>query len=282
MSIAARSILLLLFPLACFGQLSPQARAIFQATAAAKPVQLVYSGTATLANMKMSIVNGTAFFDIVSGTALTNNIGGLLKIKDSGNHYLVGYIKAGGTGETYGSQLLANVDFENTTGLTPRLNGTLSSVAGGQTGNCLQMTGTSGNYAGFWEGFTTVNGGLYLGSVYGKDGTGSAFEHAMQQNFGAFNNIYHLWSQPANWTQQTYYRTTDGTAFLFYCYADATPGQYGLADTASAKQVLTPSTTGVTIVSTPGGSTYNWTSEDSGFIRYDQDGTGTYNIYIYK
>jgi hypothetical protein len=40
-------------------------------------------------------------------------------------------------------------------------------------------------------------------------------------------------------------------------------GQQGRFDDVSLKQVLTPSATGVTIVSTQGGSTYNWTS-DSG------------------
>ena len=38
-----------------------------------------------------------------------------------------------------------------------------------------------------------------------------------------------------------------------------------LFDEASVKQVLTPSATGVTITSTPGGTTYNWASVESGF-----------------
>ena len=39
-----------------------------------------------------------------------------------------------------------------------------------------------------------------------------------------------------------------------------------LFDTASVKQVLTPSSTGVTITNATNGSTYNWLSEDSDSI----------------
>ena len=51
-----------------------------------------------------------------------------------------------------------------------------------------------------------------------------------------------------------------------------------LFDEASLKQVLTPSATGVTIVSAAGGSTYNWTYEQSGFNRNDSSGY-TYKVY---
>ena len=51
-----------------------------------------------------------------------------------------------------------------------------------------------------------------------------------------------------------------------------------LSDTASCKQVLAPATTGVTIVNSKGGATYNWLSIQSGF-NYN-DGSGyTYTIY---
>jgi len=50
-------------------------------------------------------------------------------------------------------------------------------------------------------------------------------------------------------------------------------GQNGLGvDNFSVKQVLTPSATGVTIVSTPGGATYNWTYQETGFNYNDPAG----------
>lgn len=61
------------------------------------------------------------------------------------------------------------------------------------------------------------------------------------------------------------------------------PYKYGttigtmLFDTVSFKQVLTPSATGVTITSTPNGTTYNWTSIESGFNYNDASGY-TYTI----
>jgi parallel beta-helix repeat protein len=56
-------------------------------------------------------------------------------------------------------------------------------------------------------------------------------------------------------------------------YNNGTMSQFSVP---SSKQVLTPSTTGVTITSTAGGSLYNWTSETSGFNRNDT--SYTYSI----
>jgi hypothetical protein len=64
---------------------------------------------------------------------------------------------------------------------------------------------------------------------------------------------------------------------LYENYSGQTSGKTTLYDTASVTQVLTPSTTGVTIVSSSGGSSYNWTSEQSGFNR-DDSGGYTYSI----
>ena len=83
---------------------------------------------------------------------------------------------------------------------------------------------------------------------------------------------------PSSWTQSVGYGTTATTSINFIqVYEGKTVGQTSLFDTASVKQVLTPSTTGVTIASTMGGSTYNWTSEDSGFKMNDSGGY-TYSI----
>jgi prepilin-type N-terminal cleavage/methylation domain-containing protein len=61
------------------------------------------SGSVTQANMKMSIVNGTAFVDFGAVGSLTSYIGDKLTITDSTGYQLVGWVKAAGAGETYGS-----------------------------------------------------------------------------------------------------------------------------------------------------------------------------------
>jgi len=49
-------------------------------------------------------------------------------------------------------------------------------------------------------------------------------------------------------------------------------------DNFSIKQILTPSATGVTIVSTRGGTTQSWASQDAGFNYNDVHGY-TYTVY---
>ena len=84
---------------------------------------------------------------------------------------------------------------------------------------------------------------------------------------------------PADWTLYNRYVTANMTSLAVSVSIDytATAGLDGYFDEVSFKQVLTPSTTGVTIVSAYGGSTYNWTSEESGFNRNDASGY-TYDI----
>ena len=63
--------------------------------------------------------------------------------------------------------------------------------------------------------------------------------------------------------------------FLPYVYGTAI-NQYALLDDASVKQILTPSATGVTIVSEPNGTIQNWTGKSSSFNYADPNG------YTYK
>jgi hypothetical protein len=67
--------------------------------------------------------------------------------------------------------LITNPDFtSNTTGWTAT-NCTLASIAGGQSGNCLEITRTGGSYQQAKQNITTVVGNKYLAKVYIKSGT---------------------------------------------------------------------------------------------------------------
>ena len=59
------------------------------------------SGSVTLANMRLSLVDGTAFTDFSTADVLTDYIGKRLVVIDSAGKKAIGYIGDVGTGETY-------------------------------------------------------------------------------------------------------------------------------------------------------------------------------------
>jgi len=78
---------------------------------------LVASGTVTLANARLSGVNGGAtasggaFVDFTAAGVLTAKIGHLLEIYDSSNRKIAGWIKAAGTAETTSAELVTDPGF---------------------------------------------------------------------------------------------------------------------------------------------------------------------------
>ena len=151
-----------------------------------------------------------------------------------------------------------------------------------QAGNCLQVT-TTGDYGLGAQSFSPTQGMLLKNSVYMKTGTESldmTFAiHGVNGGGGTLINTPWL-TLPSAWTQYTLYATADGSSASFWqVYQLATSGKTGFFDTASATQVLTPSSTGVTIVSTAGGSTYNWASINGSFNYNDPSGY-TYSVDV--
>jgi hypothetical protein len=230
------------------------------------------AGGVTWNNMRISAVAGTAFVDFSSAGTLTPYLNARLTVTDSAGKKLIGYIKAAGTGETLDSEVLPNTAFDNTTNVSAYL-GAVASVGGGQAGNALEVTtGGSGAASGL-ETATVVSGGMYKSTIYVKKGTGTTFAVYLRQNGGSYANWHSIsGNAPAGWTLYSIYGTTDLASLMYAMEGDSSAGTTELFDTASVKQVLTPSTTGVWITSTAGGSTYNWTSEDSGFNRNDSSG----------
>ncbi len=67
------------------------------------------TGSVTLENIRLSLVAGTAFADFSEAGVLTNALGGKLTVTDSGGvNKAIGYIKAAGTGETTGTELITS------------------------------------------------------------------------------------------------------------------------------------------------------------------------------
>jgi prepilin-type N-terminal cleavage/methylation domain-containing protein len=239
----------------------------------------IATGTVAQANMKMSIANGTAFADFSSAGTLTPYIGDKLTITDSGGHQLTGWIKASGSGETYGSEQLSNTAFNDTSYVWAYGTGvSVASVSGGHTGNGLKLIQPTPYAGGAGENWTAIVGALYKHTLWMMDG-GHGSDEAMSEAEGSYIS-YGSWSgSSASWLQLTMYGTAfDTSSQVSWDSGAATSNSSNLyVDDMSIKQVLTPSATGVTIVSASGGSTYNWTSEDSGFNE-DDSGGYTYSI----
>jgi hypothetical protein len=209
--------------------------------------------TVTLANIRLSFVAGTAFVDFSSAGTLTPYLNYRLVLTDSAGKKAIGYIKSAGTGETLGEELVTNGDFDPDEGWTKGV----WSIADGKA------AATASSYSFLYQN-ADLAGKLIKSSV-----------DINSISVGAIKVCYHGTANGGT------ARTTTGTHAEYY-----TPSSSGTAtigaqtqvnvtcsiDNLSMKQVLTPSTTGVTITSTPNGSTYNWASIEAGFNYNDASG----------
>jgi len=214
------------------------------------------SGSVTRANTKISAVDGTAFVDFSTTNVLTDYVTyrAKLTITDSAGKKLVGYIKAAGTGETY-NDVLAGWDF--TSGWINYSKATINdadtfttTAAGGVIKNDV-FTELACYRANFTANVSSGSDAKLIGySVSLGTGSGSGLSE----------------TQPV---VNFYYTTAPSfTSCLLRNNAAATTDVTSL----KVEQVLTPSATGVTITSTPDGSTYNWESQESGFNYNDASG----------
>ena len=242
------------------------------------------TGAVTQANMKLSIVNGTAFVDFSAANVLTNNLNSKLFIADNAGLELIGYIKAAGSGESLGSELVLNPGFE--TGDPPSdwhaWYATLSRVTDPRPGSSgaysLNVLAT-GNTAGASSDIIFTSGALYYMSIWLRnvDQTDGA---CLFQTFDYYN-LCSIDSGDTAWTSCGGYRTKADIAQGIdpNWWSPISPvGKSFRVDDASARQIISPSVTGTTITSTQNGSTFNWTSEESGFNRNDTSNY-TYTIF---
>lgn len=205
------------------------------------------SGVVSLANFRGSFANGYAFADDSAG-AFQSYLNYRLVVADSAGKKAIGYIKAAGTGETYGSELLATwinsgdpydtltasgIDLTvavNAAGTASAYNGSLTITAGVAHKIATSLTLNSGQAPTI---FTATEAGVPI------------------DNFGAL-------SAGAN---SDYFTGLGTEKYLGLSNSDAAD----FACIFSMKQITAPSATGVTITSTPGGTTYNWASIEAGF-----------------
>jgi len=210
---------------------------------------VVASGSCTLANMRLSAVNGTAFTDFSVADVLTDHIGKYLIVRDSTGKQISGFIKAAGTGETL-VDVVSGWDLTSGWGVD---NATINDA------NTFTLTSNNG----YVQKTLTINvGRLYkitfdstqtLGTTVLADGT------EVMASDGDIDKYF-----VATASASLRVRNSLNTAVVDI-------------NTMIVNRVNTPAATGVTIVSTQGGTTYNWASQESGFNYNDASGY-TYEI----
>ena len=218
------------------------------------------SGSVTLANSRLSLVDGKAFVDFSAPHTLTPYLNGKLTLTDSAGKKAIGYIKAAGTGETLGDELVSDTTFDSAGDWTPDA---AWSVAGG-VATCVPTVGRDLINSG---GTALLAGVLYKTALEITARTAGSLWVRYPQ-IGLFH------SSVAAHTEYICNVDTTGKKPQLQSLSSSFSGSI---TSFSVKQVLTPASTGVTITSTRGGTTYNWTSIESGFNYNDASGY-TYTI----
>lgn len=223
-------------------------------------------------NTKISAAAGYAFIDFGDAAIFANHIASHSKlvITDSAGKKLTGYIKAAGTGETYGEELITNGDFEDgLTGWTLNSNANASVVPDGAGGNWLKLTQkVLTTYAQIFQSKTGDTGYLLRGNI----GRVSA-SHNISLVFSITGQYPEKIIPSGESTDISLYVNAWATTVTLIINI-ATRSYFTTAhvDSVSLHRVLTPSATGVTITSTPGGDIFDWASKDDDFNYYDASG----------
>jgi hypothetical protein len=133
------------------------------------------------------------------------------------------------------TELVTNGGFDSNTNGWSTLDSTIASVAGGESGNCLELTRTAGTYqAAIQVAIPTTTGKRYKASVYVKSGTSGAEDVDLLIQDGLGVNIQRTRSTTSgSWVKLTCYFIATRTAIdLLLLKRSATAGTM-LFDTAS-------------------------------------------------
>jgi hypothetical protein len=207
-------------------------------------------------------VDGTAFIDFTAADVLTGKTGNLLVVRDSSGRAIQGFIKAAGTGETYNDLVTSwnnwvsafSTFTSSGTTITSAIDdgdpdayaksNTLTLAAGALFKSVSSITLNSGTAPTYYIGYNTPR------SYQGVLGNATIYRSNVTAFAGGANDV------------------------VLFVASVAT----NFSATISLQQVLTPSATGVTIVSTKGGATFNWAQKNASFNYNDPSGY-TYQIY---
>lgn len=231
---------------------------LFTQTAFALPLlvgqKVVYRGTVT--GLRISAVDGTAFIDNAGATIPTLADGNhIIEIYDSAGRFLRGYLKAAGTSESLATtggplddgEIVTDPSFDNAGSWACQ---TGWAVSGGVA---TATDAVNPNQVGQNLSIGIVGAGLYKLVVVVDSITSGTFT-AVSTDF-----VFPVLSVGIN----TYYRTIVSQNMWRIRPSSGTAN--GVFSSTSIKKVTTPSNTGATIVSTKGGTTYNFAYKNASF-----------------
>jgi hypothetical protein len=216
----------------------------------------------TITGLRISAVDGTAFLDNCSALLPYADGNHRIEIYDASGRMLKGVLKAAGTGETLGDELQAGWTNSDSLPYETFTSSGLDITEAAETGVSGRAAGNSAMTAGHLVKFgfsVTVNSGNISMSYYGKSAT-SAIAFAGQSDRIQM-------SAGAQSGYQTLYVVNVYCGFRSEAAVNFSISGY------TNKQVLTPSSSGATIVSAKGGAIYNFASKDASF---------TYNAASYR
>lgn len=213
---------------------------------------------------KVATVDGGAMLTQCSGINFDGFKGCKITVVDAATGTAIGYIGNIGSGETYSAtERLVNGGFASDTSSWAGTSCTLASVAGGQSGNCLQVTRTGGTnqYAKQSPADFTV-GALYAYSGYVKSGTSGNETGALYVRNSADTQtiVSSIATTSASWSLRSLFWTATETTQTFRAQKTSATNGTMLFDSLSSVRVLTPDISGCTIVTASGGATQSWLS----------------------
>lgn len=134
---------------------------------------------------------------------------------------------------------LLNGAFSSATTNWSSVTATLTSVAGGQAGNCLSVASTTSAAGRAYQDITTVVGRLYRLSVYFKQGTGASGSIHIGTT-GSFTSIYSSTAlSDGSWTlYEVPFIATATTTRITFRSDSTNDGETALFDTAVAEESL--------------------------------------------
>jgi hypothetical protein len=227
----------------------------------------VVNATGTAA-IRISSVDGTAFVDTSDATlaaALAANAGKYLVLTDASGRYLKGWIKAAGDGEDLGAELItewtndATYPFDTWDSTASTINSAIDAQGSVRAAYKRSILSAGALYK-IATNLTGTTVPLYDTGVTGYAGG------------GALQSVT-IW--PTGATTAYFTGITGKTSLMFS--GPANNAATNFSGTTSCKQATGPSADGATIVSTKGGTTYNFESKDASFT-YNA-ASYTYTIY---
>ena len=188
----------------------------------------------------------------IGGWTATNTITGatsgatatIKAIQDDGTTGILELIQVSGTfqdneviHEALGPELVNNGSFtSNADGWTPGSDAVLSSVADGQSGNCLKILNGAGSVGYAGQIVTVASSAVYIVSGYAKNGLSSCKFSADKDAYAYTGDYYGTSMNSGPWKKNiAYLETLTTTLYLSYWLNSATIDYYGQVDEISVK-----------------------------------------------